>query len=435
VRRRGLLAAFAALLWALAGAAPAPAAPASGPKLHAKAWALIDARTGERLAGHSASRELPIASTTKLMTAHLALEELPLRKRLVAPAYDAAQAESILGLAPGERMTVRDLIYALVLQSANDAAVTLAKGVSGSQRRFVIQMNRSAQALGLTGTHYTNPVGLDEPGNYSTAADLVALGRLLLQGKFFAQVADSRKAVLRSGAKTRRIFTRNTLEFKEPWVTGVKTGHTLDAGYVLVAAGHRKGTDLISAVLGTSSEGARDAESLKLLDYGFSLFHRGVAVRKGAVSATPDIRYRDEDLPVVAARDLRVTTRTGERVATRVHAPGEVNGPIAAGQELGRVFATVDGKPAGSVPLVAARAVPKAGILRRVAHTGLLPVALLVLGIIVIVVGLRRRPRRPRAEPPAESDWSMGSEEPESMRDERRRMREERRKQRQEGPR
>jgi D-alanyl-D-alanine carboxypeptidase (penicillin-binding protein 5/6) len=264
-----LAAAFLLLAPGLADAKPKPHGP---PQLDARAWVLIDAADGRKLAGHAATRRLPIASTTKLMTAYLALHRLHLRDRIAAPSYNALPAESVLGLGRGERLTVRDLLYALVLRSANDAAVTIAKGVSGSQRAFVAEMNRAAGDLGLTRTHYTTAVGLDAPGNHSSAGDLVALARVLLRDRLFASIADSRKAVLRSGRHRRRILTRNTLLLARPWVNGVKTGHTLGAGYVLVGSGKRKGVELISAVLGAPSEAMRDADTLQLLDYGFSLY-------------------------------------------------------------------------------------------------------------------------------------------------------------------
>ena len=416
-----------------AAAAPAAAAPPE-PRLQAKAWSLIDARSGDALAGKAVGRELPIASATKLMTAYLAVERLPLRRRVKAPRYPAGPVESVLGLQPGERLTVKDLLYALVLRSANDAAATLAQAVSGSERRFVRAMNRAAAALGLTGTHYTNPVGLDDPGNHSTAQDLVALARRLLQNPTFADAAASRTAVLKSGRKARRIVTRNTLALREPWVTGVKTGHTLGAGYVLVGSARRNGVELVSAVLGTRSEAARDSETRKLLEYGFSLYQRRNVAAKGAPLAAAEIQYRDGALPLVAGRGLRITLREDQRVATRVQAPDEVEGPIDAGQQLGRLSVSVDGRPAGSVPLVAARSVPAASFARKAASGALIPVAVVALGAFVIVVGMRRRPRRAPAET-ADHDRAVGQEELSEMRENRRRLREERRRTGKERPR
>jgi D-alanyl-D-alanine carboxypeptidase (penicillin-binding protein 5/6) len=175
--------------------AATPAAPAraqgGGPDLDARAWLLIDTNDGEQLASRAPSRALSIASATKLMTAYIALKELPLDRMLTAPQYDALPAESILGLRAGERASVEDLLYSLVLASANDSAVTIAEGVSGSVPLFVDRMNFTAQRLGLDETSYSNPIGLDDPTNHSSARDLAALAERLMRSKEFRRIADS----------------------------------------------------------------------------------------------------------------------------------------------------------------------------------------------------------------------------------------------------
>ncbi|HET9198192.1 MAG TPA: D-alanyl-D-alanine carboxypeptidase family protein, partial [Solirubrobacterales bacterium] len=276
-RRQGagpILAALALTLalW-LALAPAAPAAPADGPpRIEAKAWIVVDARSGDVLASHAAQRHLPIASTTKLMTAFVAMQELPLGEIVRAAPYSPIYGESLLGLKTGEPVSVRDLLYGLILVSGNDAAHTLAVRAAGSQPRFVAQMNRHAAALGLADTHYANPIGLDQAGNYSSAADLATLGRRLLRMPAFARIADSRTALLRSLRPPRRIETLNDLLYVAPWATGVKTGHTFDAGYVLVGSGTRKGVDLISVAIGAPSDEARYSDNLELLEYGFSQY-------------------------------------------------------------------------------------------------------------------------------------------------------------------
>jgi D-alanyl-D-alanine carboxypeptidase len=147
------------------------------PQLDARAWALIDARSGDVLASHAASQRLPIASTTKLMTAYVAMEELALNTIVRAAPYEAIYGESLLELRPGERVSVRDLLYGLILRSGNDSAYDLALAAAGSEDAFVRQMNLRAAALGLSNTHYANPIGLDEAGNHSSALDLAALAR------------------------------------------------------------------------------------------------------------------------------------------------------------------------------------------------------------------------------------------------------------------
>ena len=183
------------LLAAPAGAAQRHAKPAP-PNLDARAWILVDARTGDVIARHEATERLPIASTTKLMTAYLALHELRLRKQVRAAPYAAIPGESLLGLKAGERVSVRDLLYGLILRSGNDAAYTLSRAAAGTEARFVRQMNRRAAALGLADTHYSNPIGLDEAGNYSSAEDLAVLTERLLRIPVFARIADSRRAHL-----------------------------------------------------------------------------------------------------------------------------------------------------------------------------------------------------------------------------------------------
>jgi D-alanyl-D-alanine carboxypeptidase (penicillin-binding protein 5/6) len=459
-RRRALTVAVAAVTVVVAVAllAAAPAAPAatkekhkaSGPpKIDARAWILIDPLDGDVLAAHAANRELPVASATKLMTAHLALKRLRPSERLRAPAYHATSSdESLLGLEPGERMTVRDLLYALLLPSANDAALTLAEGVAGSEKRFVREMNREARRLGLTHTGYANPIGLDEKGNYSSARDLVTLASDDLRNRLFARIVDTPSAVLRSGEGTRRVTTRNTLLVAKPWVVGVKTGHTLGAGYVLVGAGRRNGTTLISAALGAPSEAVRDEDNLELLDYGFSLYRARRPVERGEKLADPKLDYRDDHLELAAKRSIETSVRKGQRLRTVIEAPDEVSGAIERGETLGRVVVKVDGRFAGSSPLVAAESVPAATPLQKGITTARQPLLLISLGLFVIVIGivLARRGRRrageaafegpdpvegqpgPRAEPERRGRRGRTPEERRRMHEERMRRREERRR-------
>ena len=388
---------LAALCAALLGWAAAPAAKAEPPALDARAWALIDARSGEVLASHAADERLPVASTTKLMTAYVALRELPLARRVRAAPYSPLYAESLLGLRAGEPISVRDLLYGLILRSGNDAAYDLAIAAAGSEDRFVGLMNRYAAALGLSDTHYANPIGLDEAGNYSSAYDLTALGRRLLRIPAFARIAASRRAVLRSLRPPRRVATRNDLLYRLRWANGIKTGYTLGAGYVLVGAGRLDGVQLISAVLGTASESARDEETEELLTYGFSLHRHELPIRKGQALAEPSIRWSGGELPLRAARTVALGVRRGQRLNVAVRAPQEVEGPIRRGSVLGRATVLVDGMKAATVSLRAAHAVPEATSFERVRGTVTGNVGWLALALFAILLGagfLRRRRRR-----------------------------------------
>ena len=381
---------FAAALLALA--VPA-AGTAKGPRIEARSWALIDARSGDVLVSHAATRHLPIASTTKLMTAYVVLHELPLGRVVRAAPYQAEYGESLLGLRPGQRISVRDLLYGLILRSGNDAAYDLALAAAGSERRFVAEMNRYAAALGLTDTHYANPIGLDQRGNYSSAADLATLTRHLLAIPAFAKIADARSAVLRSVHPRRRITTINELLRMAPWVTGVKTGHTFGALYVLVGSGQRKGVDLISVAVGAPTDEDRFSDNIDLLEYGFSLYKRRIPIKAGATLADPAIRYSGGELPLRAARTVAIGLRRDQRISVVVSAPDEVEGPIERGAALGRASVYVDGRRVASVPLRAARPVAEASLLDKAGGflaDEKIPVGIALCVILVGAVLLRR---------------------------------------------
>ena len=391
--------------------------------MDARAWVLIDGRTGDTLVSRAAGRAQPIASATKLMTAHVALNELPLRKVVRAAPYAAIPGESLLGLQAGEPISVRDLLFGLILRSGNDAAHTLAVAASGSEPRFVREMNLRAAALGLTDTSFANPIGLDEPGNYSSARDLATLSRRLLDRLPFARIAAARRALLPSLDPDRRIATRNTLLFRAPWTTGVKTGHTLGAGYVLVASGTRGGVELVSAILGSPSEAQREADSLELLDYGFSLYRRRTIVQAGRELAMPGIRYAGGELPLLADRSVVVGLRRSQRVRVDVAAPEEVEGPISRGRRLGSAVVEVDGRRVAEVPLRAARSIPEAGFIDRVLDfLRENAILLAVAGCVILMAALIMRRRRGRVG--EEKKVTRGS------REDRRVMREQRRRER-----
>lgn len=375
--------------------------PIPGPPVEGRSWALIDGRTGDVLLAHNGEKELPIASTTKLMTAYVALKEAPLNKVVRAQPYDPEYGESLMGLRVGQEISIRDLLYGLILRSGNDAAHTLAIDIAGSTPRFVAQMNRYAAALGLSHTHYANPVGLDQKGNYSSARDLATLTQHLLRIPAFAQISDSREAVLRSVHPRRRIETINELLEMAPWVTGVKTGHTFGALYVLVGSGRRKGVELISDAIGAPSDEARFEDNLELLEYGFRQYRRRLPIRAGEALAEPSIRYSGGELPLRAASDVAVGIRGGQRLETRVRAPAEVEGPIGRGAVLGRAAVLVDGREAGTVALRAGRAIPKASGFDRVrgsVEDNLVPIAvamfvILMAGVLLLRLLFRRRRR------------------------------------------
>lgn len=358
----------AAALAAVATVALGAAQPATAqrPSVDAPAAIVIDARGGEVLLEHNPDDERAIASATKLMTALLTLERAEPSDVFRAADYDAGPIESQIGLRRGERMRVQDLLVALLLESANDAAVTLAEGVAGSREEFVSAMNDRAAELGLEETSYENPIGFDDPANHSSARDLAELARVLLRDERFAEIVDRPQATLRSGSRRRTIANRNRLVRTWPYVDGVKTGHTREAGYVLVGSASRGGAQVISVVLGTPSEGARDAETLELLDWGLERFKRARPVRKNRVLRRAKVEhYGDRTVALRADRTVALTVRRGAKVTTRIDAPEQLEGPLQANERVGTVVVLVDGKPRGRASLVTAEDVPEAGLVRR----------------------------------------------------------------------
>jgi D-alanyl-D-alanine carboxypeptidase (penicillin-binding protein 5/6) len=404
-----VLAAAAALL------VPQAAAAQSTPnRLTAKTGILIEPSSGEVLWSRAADRRRSIASTTKLMTALLVLEHSKLSDVVPAANYRALPVESKINLRPGERMTVADLLRALLVYSANDAAVTLAQHVGGSRPAFVRLMNKRARELKLTGTHYGNPVGLDDPANYSTARDLVKLTERLWRFKFFRRTVNRESIKLKSGDHPRSYDNRNKLVQRFRWIDGVKTGHTQQAGWVLVGAGGRSGVQLFSAVLGTPSEVARDADTLALLRYGFTLYQEVTAIRRGDLqNETIPIRYRrGAVLQVMAGRTVSrvLRKREGNPFTTRVISmPREVEGPIRRGQSLGTIEVLAHGKRVATVPLVAAARVPKADFGQKTKEWFTHPLAIVLFAAVLagsVLLARRgrqvhRRRRRPRGEPEA----------------------------------
>jgi serine-type D-Ala-D-Ala carboxypeptidase (penicillin-binding protein 5/6) len=392
-----------AVLFAAGAGTPALAAGgrAGVPVIRASSAILVEPATGDVVFDYHGEDQRFVASTTKLMTALLTLERAPLSRELTAVRYRATPAESIAGFRAGERLSVADLLRALLLESANDAAATLAHGLAGSRPAFVALMNRRAAELGLSGTHYANPIGLDQRGNHSSAADLVKLTLILRRNAFFREVTNLPRATLRSGTHPRTVLNRNLLVRTEPFVNGVKTGHTSRAGYVLVGSATRGGVTVISAVLGDPTEAARDADSLALLRYGLSRYHRTTVVRKDARYAEARLRFRDRDVSLVASRTVRRIARRDETVTTRViDAPAELDGPLPAHARVGTIEVRWRGRVVDRVALVTATAVPEAGFLDHARDILGRTITIALLGILVLaslqLVLLRRRAVRRR---------------------------------------
>lgn len=394
-----LLAAFA-----LAFVAPPTGLAASTPpRLSAAAAILVQPDTEDiAFRDHSTARR-PIASTTKLMTALVTLENADLDDTVTVVPYDASPVESLMGIHGGDRVTIRDLMEGLLLASGNDAATTLAVRVGGTKKHFVEMMNERARQLGLSDTHYANPVGLDDPGNYSSAEDLAKLALVLLQNTFFARTVDRKSAEVDIDGHERTLINRNTLVRAVPWMTGVKTGHTSVAGYILVGSAKRNGIRLVSAVLGTPSEAMRNADTLALMKWGLKRYQRTTALKRDQVVARTKLDFRDETVQVVAGDAVQAIVRRGQKADIAVTGvPDELSGAHRKGERVGTITVTYRGRTLGKVPAVLADDVAAAGVVDKVSSA--LPpwwlicvVAVAVTGSLFFALRHRRRVRRQRA--------------------------------------
>jgi D-alanyl-D-alanine carboxypeptidase (penicillin-binding protein 5/6) len=299
-----------------------------------------------------------MASTTKIMTAVLVLEKLDLQQEVTVSPSAAATYEPKSWVREGDVLTVDELLYALLLRSANAAAVALAQTCSGTVAAFVEEMNTKAAELGMTATHFENPHGLDEDGHYSTAADMAILGRYAMQDERFREYVSTRTYELDLPGRREPLLLTNTnkLLHDYPWVIGVKTGLTPKAEQCLVAAGRRDGIEVLSVVLGQPVSDLCFDESKKLLQYGFTQCRDVTVLEPGAVLAQADVPYRlDGRIDLVASSGVALQIYEGDEVTVDVSVDSPLRLPVTVGQTCGRVVVMVNGDALETVNLVATR--------------------------------------------------------------------------------
>lgn len=299
----------------VAGAAvPATVPPVDGfpvpspPEVGAETWILYDDTYGVVLASDEEDVERALASTTKIMTALVALEEGDLESQVVVSARAAGIGEAEIGLVPGERLPMKALVAALLVRSANDAAMAVAEGVGGSVEGFVAMMNDKAAELGLEHTSFANPHGLDAPGHYSSAADLLTMARAAMENPEFADMVGATKVALRDAPDgTRRVAeTTNRLFERMDGVIGVKTGFTSRAALVMVAAAERDGRRLYAVVMGSKGRGGHFDDAQALLEYGFESFGVVPLIAAGEPYATLRTSSTEERLNAAASVEVLV---------------------------------------------------------------------------------------------------------------------------------
>lgn len=324
---------------------------AAAPPVEAQAYVVQSSVDGRTLAARNADAQRPMASITKLMTVLVALERLPLDRMVTVPAVAARVGESSLDLDTGDRLPVRDLVIGALVPSANDAATALAVAAGGSVPRFVAMMNDKARELGLTGTHYRNPHGLDEPGHVSTARDIATLLRVALREPVIRRYAGMANARLSDG---RTVESTDNLISEVPGIVAGKTGHTSDAGWSQVAYARVGRVGITAAVLGEPSETQRDADLAALLRFGLASYRPSRVVDPGRTYASVPVGWGLEPVRLVAPRAIRRPAPLDRPLVERIVAPAVAALPVRAGARLGTLVVTDGTRVVARSPLVAA---------------------------------------------------------------------------------
>lgn len=373
------------ILWALSalmcGSAGAQFMP-QPPEIAARSYLLLDLTSGQQLAAKEPDAPVEPASLTKLMTAYLVFDalrvgKLELKQALPVSGRAQGQPGSRMFLEAGMKVPVEDLIKGLLVQSGNDAAITLAEGAAGSEERFVQLMNEQAQALGMKASHFVNPTGLSQPGHLSTARDLAILATRLVRDfpdyAYFHSIRKYRYA----GTPPANDSNRNLLLFRDPSVDGLKTGHTEAAGFCMIATARREfpnlGPDgaagarrLLAVVLGTDSENARATETQRLLNWGYTAFEAVKLFDANQAVLTPAVwKGTSAQARLGRPQPVVVTVPLGSvsRLRTEAVRPEPLVAPLAKGQAAGMLKIYVGEYELAKIPLLALDSVDEAGLI------------------------------------------------------------------------
>ncbi|WP_290793704.1 D-alanyl-D-alanine carboxypeptidase family protein [Halomonas sp.] len=342
----------------------------SPPQLAAKSWFLMDADSGRVLVEHNADERLPPASLTKLMTAYLVERELDrgniTMDDMVRVSENAWRTGGSKMFIEGDtQVSIRDLLYGIIIASGNDASVAVAEHLAGGEVPFADLMNQHATRLGLHNTSFANSTGLPHPEQYSSARDMALLSQYIINDYPEHYAIYAEKYFTFSDI---RQPNRNRLLWRDPTVDGLKTGWTTEAGYGLVASAKRDDMRLISVVMGTSSEESRAQETQKLMSYGFRYFETVKLYDAGSVLNTPRVWGGESNqLSVGVDSDVMMTVprARNQELTARLDIQGDLAAPIAAGQRVGTLAVRLGEEVVGEQPLVALESVEEGGFVKK----------------------------------------------------------------------
>jgi len=344
------------------------------PEIAAKAYYLTDFQSGTQLAARDPDMRVEPASLTKLMTAYVVFKavkegKIKLDQQLTVSQRGWKTEGSRMFLDPKQPATVDQLIKGMIVQSGNDACVTLAEAIAGSEDVFAQLMNHEAQRLGMTGTHFMNSTGLPDPNHYMTVGDLAKIAAAIIRDYPEFYPIYSMKEFTYNKI---RQPNRNLLLYRDPNVDGMKTGHTNSAGFNLVASTHRDGRRLISVVVGTTGDEVRANESAKLLNWGVQFFDTPKVFTARQTVASSQVYKGATDkinLGFLADQFVSVPKGEGSKLTTQVNLQSPLIAPIKQGQQLGTVKVLSQGKQVAEYPLVALENVEEGGFFTRLIDT------------------------------------------------------------------
>ncbi len=345
-----------------------PALAARRPNLTASAAILMDFATGKVIFTKNGSEQRAPASTTKILTALVALERGELG-RVISTSQNASKVGgSSIWLAPGEEHTLQELLYGILLNSGNDASVTVAEGLAGSEAKFAVWMNEKARAIGAKDTCFKNSNGLPEPGHYTTAYDLALITRYALHNPVFAEIVKTkRKAIEWPGREYNRLMVNhNKLLWRYEFADGVKTGYTRQAGRCLVASATRNGQRLIAVVLNSK---LMYEDTRELFEYGFNNYQLltvvGVEQKVGSIQVVEGI---DPQVPVLPHRPVTIVIPKGQahNIKVDLKIPRSIHAPVERLQQVGELEVKLGAKVIDKIPVVTGAGVEKKGFWRWV---------------------------------------------------------------------
>jgi len=398
MRTRTILPCFiAALLLALN-----PSMSFAGPRLSASRYVLIDASTGQVLYESDCRERAYPASTTKILTALVVLSNSELNDRLTVPEEAKKAGGSQAYLTPGSQMSVEDALYALMLSSANDAAVALAHKVSGGIEAFAKQMNEAARNVGATGSNFTNPHGLPDDNHYTTALDLALVSRAALKIAAFGRIAatQTREIVINApggnGGSSRKetLTNHNRMLWWYDGCTGMKTGFTQQSLHTMVASAQRGGRELIAVVLGSGSSTTLWGDAAALLDYGFSRFAPKEIVKPG--QSLGEVEVERGKAKAAGSSAAGFTVLDGEdapEITLKPTFDTGIEAPVKAGQKIGALSLVQAGRELVRIDIVAAQDVEREFSAAPLLYGAAVVVGLMLLVFIVAGAARRRRLR------------------------------------------